>query len=117
MVETRNGSDQVIAQHVWGGRYLDELVQVAVNSDPSADATCDRLYPALHDANFNVAGLWDQANARLALDTRPGAAGGGVGVGAHPSSARPAKQAEGAARTRGMNMVHEKDGCPLFRSE
>ena len=28
-------------KHLWGARYIDELVQVAVNTDPAADNTCD----------------------------------------------------------------------------
>ena len=34
MVETRNGLDQVLKQHVWGRQYVDELVQIAMNQDP-----------------------------------------------------------------------------------
>ncbi len=70
LVELRNGSDQVLKQHVWGnlaGGYVDELVQLAVNGDPIADpqfAPNDpdhdfRGYYPLHDANFNVLGLVD----------------------------------------------------------
>ena len=40
-IETRNGSDQVIKQHVWGGLYIDELVQTALNDDPADVAEDD----------------------------------------------------------------------------
>jgi RHS repeat-associated protein len=61
MIETRNGSGQVLTQHLWGTQYVDELVQVAHNDDP-ADAgehDCETAYYALQDANFNVLGLVD----------------------------------------------------------
>ena len=34
IVEIRDGSDYVLKQQVWGLRYVDELVQIAVNDDP-----------------------------------------------------------------------------------
>jgi RHS repeat-associated protein len=61
MIETRNGSDQVLNQHVWGTRYIDELLQITINDDP-ADANeddCETACYALHNANFNVLGLVD----------------------------------------------------------
>ena len=41
MIETRNGSDMVLKQQVWGLTYVDELVQTSINSDPSADNSCE----------------------------------------------------------------------------
>ena len=61
LVETRNGSGNVLKQHVWGVTYIDELVQTALNDDP-ADGTeddCESLYYALQDAHFNVLGMVD----------------------------------------------------------
>jgi YD repeat-containing protein len=60
-IETRNGSDQTLKQQVWGIQYVDELVQVAVNADPSADNTCETLYWAMQDANWNVLGIVDDS--------------------------------------------------------
>ena len=61
VVEVRNGSDNVLKQHVWGLTYIDELVQTALNDDP-ADVTEDDVesfYYALQDAHFNVLGMTD----------------------------------------------------------
>jgi hypothetical protein len=33
MIETRNGSGDVLQQYVWGLTYIDELVQVGVNTE------------------------------------------------------------------------------------
>jgi hypothetical protein len=64
MVETRDGSDDVIKQHVWGMRYIDELIQIAINKDPGADDDCmeegDERYYAMQDANYNVLGITDE---------------------------------------------------------
>jgi len=63
MIETRNGSDQTLKQHVWGLMYVDELLQIAINGDPATDNDCletgasDVSYYALQDANYNVLGL------------------------------------------------------------
>lgn len=61
VIETRNGSDLVLQQWVWGLDYIDELVHVAVNADPLDDtegtgtqSLCERHYVALHNANYNV---------------------------------------------------------------
>ncbi len=61
LLETRNGDDPPvpIKQHVWGPRYVDEIVQIAVNTDPSADSNCEALYYPMQNANFNVLGLAD----------------------------------------------------------
>jgi len=75
LLETRNGSEQVIQQHVWGQMYIDELVQVANNGDIIGDEEFDpddpdhdfRGYYAQHDANFNVIGI---VNAQGALVER-----------------------------------------------
>ena len=39
--------------------YIDELVQVGVNTNPSVDDDADTFYFASHDANFNVLGIVD----------------------------------------------------------
>ena len=57
LAETRNGSDIAIKQQVWGRQYVDELVQVGVNSDQSGDNSCDAMYWVCQDANYNVLGL------------------------------------------------------------
>lgn len=61
VIEERNGSDDVIKQHVWGLQYVDEAVQTAINSDPtnSGHQTCDQAYWLCQDANDNVLGLVD----------------------------------------------------------
>jgi RHS repeat-associated protein len=59
VAETRNGSDLLLEQFVHGPNYVDELVQVAVNSDPPNQTACDYFYWACQDANFNVLGLID----------------------------------------------------------
>ena len=53
-------------QYVWGARYIDELVQIAVNEDPddANESVCERDYYALTNANFNVMALVD-ANGQL----------------------------------------------------
>ncbi len=57
MIEERNGSNQTMKQHVWGLTYIDELVQVAANSNPTTGNSCSNLFWASQDANFNVLGL------------------------------------------------------------
>lgn len=75
-IEAHNGSDQVLRQYVWGsiggtsgvtsggGRYIDELCQVALNQDPwnasagsPTENDVERFFYALHDANYNVIGI------------------------------------------------------------
>ena len=61
LLEVRNGSGDVLKQQLWGARYIDELVQVSINTDP-ADAgedVCDANYYPMQNANFNVLGLAD----------------------------------------------------------
>ena len=50
-------------QYVWGARYIDELIQIGVNTDANDD--CDAFYYAATNANFNVIGLIDDANGAL----------------------------------------------------
>ena len=57
MIETRNGSDNVLKQHVWGAGYVDELVQIAINDDPTNGDDCWMFYWAMQDANYNVLGV------------------------------------------------------------
>ena len=61
-IETRNGSGTPVQQYVWGTRYVDELVQVASESDNSSDGVDgDTALWALQDANYNVLGLVDSS--------------------------------------------------------
>jgi len=78
MIETRDGNDRLLKQHVWGltytrlpgwrhpGGQVDELVQIGINQDPADTAEdtggfsggqCERFFWALQDANYNVIGL------------------------------------------------------------
>ena len=47
--------------YVWGTQYIDELLQVGINEDPSDEGNknCDAFYYAAQDANYNVIGLFD----------------------------------------------------------
>jgi len=57
-IETRNGSSQTVRQHVWGRRYVDELVQIGLNDDPTdSEQDVETFYWATQDANFNVTGI------------------------------------------------------------
>jgi hypothetical protein len=60
-VEIRDASDLVLKQQVWGLQYIDELIQLAVNDDPSDqnEDVCESKYWACQDANFNVLGIVD----------------------------------------------------------
>ncbi|MEM9109396.1 MAG: hypothetical protein AAGC72_05180 [Planctomycetota bacterium] len=65
-METRNGSDQVIQQHVWdnlAGHYIDSLAQVANNTTPGTNDTCDQALYALQDVQFNVMAIVDGTGA------------------------------------------------------
>ncbi|MCL2641786.1 MAG: hypothetical protein FWD53_13130, partial [Phycisphaerales bacterium] len=55
-IEERNGSDQIIKDHVHGLEYIDEILQTRVNTNPMSTATWANYYP-LQDANFNVMGV------------------------------------------------------------
>ena len=68
MIETRNGSGEVIKQHVWGTQYVDESIQIGINTDPGEDDdggeagtqdNCDTFYWTAQDANYNVIGLFE----------------------------------------------------------
>jgi len=56
---SRDGSNDVLTQHVWGTQYVDELVQVGHNDDPedAGEDDCETFYYACHNANFNVMGI------------------------------------------------------------
>ena len=68
MIETRNGSSQVLQQFVWGGQYIDELIQVGWNQDPNnassgtTENKCERFFWACQDANYNA---WKDSRCRL----------------------------------------------------
>ncbi len=65
IIETRNGSNQTLKQHVWGspGSYIDELVQTSLNDDPadSGEQDCESHYWVMQDANFNILGVVDSS--------------------------------------------------------
>jgi len=67
MIETRNDdsgdADDVLSQYVWGATYVDELVQVGTNDDPTdaGEHACETFYYALQDANYNAIGLVDDS--------------------------------------------------------
>ena len=69
-IETRDGSDLVLKQYVWGhtsGGYIDELVQTSINDDP-ADAAEDNVeshYWVLQNANYNVMMLIDDSGTTV----------------------------------------------------
>jgi YD repeat-containing protein len=57
VVEEQNGSAEPIKQYVWGKRYIDELLQTSLNSNPTGQTTCDTPYWGCQDANWNVLGI------------------------------------------------------------
>ena len=68
--ETRNGSSQTTFQYVWGTQYIDELVMIDKNGDPSesndcdpddqsGESTADERYFVHQDRNWNVVALTD----------------------------------------------------------
>ena len=68
--ETRNGSSQTTFQYVWGTQYVDELVMIDKNGDPtesndcdpddqSGESTADERYFVHQDRNWNVVALTD----------------------------------------------------------
>ena len=61
LLETRLDNGNTAKQYVWGGRYIDELVQVSVNTDPydAGEQDCETFYYPVQNANFNVIGLTD----------------------------------------------------------
>jgi RHS repeat-associated protein len=58
VAETRNGSDQLLEQFVHSISYIDELVQVGVNTYPPGQPYCDYFLWYCQDANYNVLGLY-----------------------------------------------------------
>ncbi|MCG3126249.1 MAG: hypothetical protein CHACPFDD_01079 [Phycisphaerae bacterium] len=75
IVETRNGSSQTTWQHLWGTQYIDELIWLERNGDPTigndtdpdgtagegAESPADHRYFAHQDRNWNVVALTDYA--------------------------------------------------------
>jgi len=70
LLETRFDNGNTAKQHVWGGRYIDDLVQVSGNTDPydEAEQLCDANYYPMQNlptgqagANYNVIGLTDES--------------------------------------------------------
>ena len=62
VVETRNGSDQVTQQYVWdnlAGHYIDSLVMVANNTNPTVDNVAEQELYVLQDQQFNVLAITD----------------------------------------------------------
>jgi RHS repeat-associated protein len=57
LIETRNGSDVRIKQHVWGTRYVDELCQLTAY--PATGDEDPIHYWACQDSNYNVLGVVD----------------------------------------------------------
>jgi hypothetical protein len=66
--ETRNGSNQAMAQYVWGTQYPDEILYADVNGDPTesddcdpddqaGESTADTRYFYHRDGNGNVVAL------------------------------------------------------------
>ncbi len=43
----------------WGLGYVDELVQIGINDDPTdaGEDDCETFYWAMQDANYNVLGM------------------------------------------------------------
>ncbi|MCG3129245.1 MAG: hypothetical protein CHACPFDD_04166 [Phycisphaerae bacterium] len=73
IVEMRNGSNQATWQHLWGTQYIDELIWLERNGDPTigndtdpdgtagegAESPADHRYFAHQDRNWNVVALTD----------------------------------------------------------
>ena len=64
ILETRGGSNQTLAQYIWGMRYVDELVMIEVNENPGTNNTAnkdddgsDSRYFVHQDRNWNVVAL------------------------------------------------------------
>jgi hypothetical protein len=70
-IETRNGSGQVVQQYVWGGTYIDELVQVKVNQNPTGDPDFDPGETG-HDAFTGYTLTDSMYNVVLLLDASSG---------------------------------------------
>ncbi len=52
---TRDGAGCTLKQHLWGARYVDDLVQIAVNDDPPSQPPLRRAGP--RDGNPHASGL------------------------------------------------------------
>ena len=79
--ETRNGSNQTTFQYLWGTQYIDELIMIDKNGDPTesndcdpddqtGESTADARYFVHQDRNWNVVALseydtGDTNNGRL----------------------------------------------------
>ncbi|WP_432800191.1 hypothetical protein [Poriferisphaera sp. WC338] len=67
LIEARNEQDVPVQQYVWGTQYIDELIEIRSNHNPTTNTDFtiveEEHYPytyyALHNANFNVVGLID----------------------------------------------------------
>jgi RHS repeat-associated protein len=59
LVETRDGSEYTVKQHVWGTRYVDELCHLTVYASGPFSEDPPSLYWACQDANYNVLGVVD----------------------------------------------------------
>lgn len=65
VIETRNGSGETIKHAVYGPTYVDEVVQVGINDNPTgegSDDDMDDFRVVLDDANLNVVGLVDDSH-------------------------------------------------------
>ena len=62
VIETHNASDQVIKHEVYGPTYVDEVIQVGVNDNPTVDNNMDDFHIVLDDANFNVVGIMNDSH-------------------------------------------------------
>ena len=57
IIETRDGSNDLLQQYVHGLTYVDELVELAFTYYPPGATACDNFYAVLQDANYNVLGM------------------------------------------------------------
>jgi len=72
-IEDRDDSGCVLRQYVWGARYVDNVLEIGINTDPADDeegpqtnqCLCEDFYYPVQDANFNVVGLVDSAGTLL----------------------------------------------------
>jgi len=63
LIETRNGSDQLLEQYVHGVGYVDELVAIGADTLPGLLSYCNIWYSVQQDASYNVMGLTDRFGA------------------------------------------------------
>ena len=66
-IEDRDDSGCVLRQYVWGARYVDNVLEIGINTDPAdgQEDDCEDFYYPVQDANFNVVGLVDSAGTLL----------------------------------------------------